>query len=42
MERKTMYFEKQTPENTEAVFRLVRERPAGSGISKLVLASTIG
>ncbi len=42
METKIVYFEDITPENTEAVFRLVQERLKGSGIKKLVIASTTG
>ncbi|MFB3764303.1 MAG: hypothetical protein ACE14P_03535 [Methanotrichaceae archaeon] len=42
MESKIVYFEDIKPENTEAVFRLVQERLKGSGIKKLVIASTTG
>ena len=42
MESKVFYFEDITPDNTEAVFRLVQERLKGSGIKKLVIASTTG
>jgi hypothetical protein len=42
MERKTVYFEKREPENTDVTFRLVQERLSGSEIKKLVLASTTG
>jgi len=42
METKIVYFEDIKPENTEAVFRLVQERLKGSGIKKLVIASTTG
>lgn len=42
MESKVVYFEDIKPENTEAVFRLVQERLKGSGIKKLVIASTTG
>lgn len=42
MERRTVYFEERKPENTDATFRLVMERLNGSGIGKLVIASTTG
>ncbi len=42
MEGKIVYFEDIKPENTESVFRLVQERLKGSGIKKLVIASTTG
>ncbi len=42
MEGKIVYLEDIKPENTEAVFRLVQERLKGSGIKKLVIASTTG
>ncbi len=42
MESKVFYFEDITPDTTEAVFRLVQERLKGSGIKKLVIASTTG
>ncbi len=42
MERKIVYFEERTPENTETTFGLVRERLNGAGIKKLVIASTTG
>jgi len=42
MESKIIYFEDIRPENTETVFRLVQERLTGSGIKKLVIASTTG
>ncbi len=42
MEAKIVYFDDITPENTEAVFSLVHERLKGSGIKKLVIASTTG
>ena len=42
MERKTVYFEKREPENTDVTFRLVQERLGGLEIKKLVLASTTG
>lgn len=42
MESKIVYFEEIAPGNTEAVFRLVKERIKGSGIKKLVVASTTG
>ena len=42
MESKVVYFEEITPANTEAVFRLVQERLKGTGIKKLVIASTTG
>jgi uncharacterized protein len=42
MERRIVYFEERKPENTEVAFGLVRDRLAGSGIDKVVLASTTG
>jgi hypothetical protein len=42
VERKIVYFEERTPENTAATFRLVRERLQGIEITKVVLASTTG
>lgn len=42
MESKIVYFEERRPENTETTFQLVKARLDGSGISKLVLASTTG
>ncbi len=42
MESKIVYFEDPGPANTEATFEVVKARLAGSGIKKLVLASTNG
>lgn len=42
MEAKTVYFEDPRADNTESTFSLVRERLEGSGIKKLVIASTTG
>ncbi len=42
MESKIVYFEEVGPTNTDATFAIVKERLAGSGIKKLVLASTTG
>ncbi|BBB89588.1 MAG TPA: pyruvate kinase alpha/beta domain-containing protein [Methylomusa anaerophila] len=42
MERKIVYFEEITPENTEITFNLVQERLKDSGIQSVVLASTTG
>ena len=42
MEARITYFEDLRPENTEVTFRLVQERLKGSGIRKVVLASTTG
>jgi hypothetical protein len=42
MEARIFYFEDLRPENTEITFKLVEERLKGSGIEKLVIASTTG
>jgi hypothetical protein len=42
MESKVVYFEDRKSENTEATFRLVKERLKNSGIKRLVIASTTG
>jgi hypothetical protein len=42
MERKIIYFENITPENTEATFKLIQERLFGLTVKKLVIASTTG
>jgi hypothetical protein len=42
MERTISYFEGSGPQNTEAVFELVEQRLQGSGIERLVIASTTG
>jgi uncharacterized protein len=42
MERGIVYFEERKPEHTDTTFKLVQERLKGSGIEKLVLASTTG
>lgn len=42
MERRVTYFEEAGFDNTGATFSLVRERLEGSGIKKIVLASTTG
>ena len=42
MESKVIYFEDIGPENTEIVFKLLREKINSSGIKKIVLASTTG
>jgi hypothetical protein len=42
MDRRIVYFDGSGQENTEAVFKLVQERLNGSGIRKVVLASTTG
>jgi hypothetical protein len=42
MESTVVYFEEWREENTEVTFGLVRQRMRGSGIRKLVLASTTG
>lgn len=42
MESKITYFESLKPGNTDTAFSLVKERLQGSGIKKIVLASTTG
>lgn len=42
MERKIVYFEELSPNNTDVTFKLVKERLQESGIKKVVLASTTG
>ena len=42
LEEKIVYFEAPGPENTEETLRLVVERAKARGISKIILASTIG
>jgi hypothetical protein len=42
MERKIVYFEDISPDNTEITFALVRETLKITGIKKIVLASTTG
>jgi hypothetical protein len=42
MEEKIVYFERAGAENTAAVIALVKAHAAGSGINKIVLASTRG
>ncbi len=42
MERKIVYFDDLTPENTDVTFALVRDRLRDLGIKKIVIASTTG
>ncbi len=42
MELKTVYFEKPGTENTEAVFRIAKQRAEELGINKILVASTTG
>ncbi len=42
MEGKIIYLEEIGPQNTEITFRAVKERLKGSGIKKIVIASTTG
>lgn len=42
MEAKILYFEKAGPENSEAVFHIVKQRAEESGIKTVLVASTTG